>query len=587
MKIFLKIALLGAIFALLIGAAAFAETKSVVVVDSNDVKKGIYSNGSVKSYEITLVAKASPVPSPNYKKLSTSTASVEKYEVYVEGNANSLIRGVQVSLYLMGTIKLEFYDQGYLIDQHEKETTATGSPEIYSIPTHSNKVVIKVKSIKDGVVPEFNLKEIRYMIDTKETANSTISYTAINEFINDKEMLSFRKVFGESPITYLVGDEQYNRATGGLLFVASHSNGDKIYTDTPNNYVELASLFDNQSGTDWILQKSCYAVNLRSALEWRNYFTSNSNHFIKGVFGVSGSYNALPLAKGFIDFAKKRALLSVTMNENAKKFNEYSSKPADNIDRMNNDTLAYTTVLIDENNIFDSMFEITSSNSNPSRYRLYRFQRSYGTHTITPESMGVVHVTTALNSTTNKYVVTYSFTNNNQLLNIQLEKDSLEAGNNPSEVEENEKKYLANYLNNLDIKAFDELMRKSQGQDGYGFRMMDVIPEINELKKEGMEHYNPGAYKQWILHWLTLVEGLNTEDKQIASVPLVESIKCDALGYPEVEYAVISLQNGSYKFETEKKKIIVEGKEVEEIVTKWTRGQYFKDHPIRNGVQLK
>ncbi|KNY27210.1 hypothetical protein [Pseudobacteroides cellulosolvens] len=570
MKIFLKIALLGAIFALLIGANVFAETKSVTLKDP------IIGDGKVKNYEITLVAKASPIPSPNYKKLSTSTASTEKYEVYIEGNANSLIRGVQVFSYDMKSIKLEFYDQGYLVDQQDIETDGGLLSERYSMPTHSNTVVIKVKPFKDGVNAVFKLQEIRYMIDTKETANSTISYTAIKEFINDKEMLSFRKVFGGGSITSLVGDEQYNRATGGVLFVASHSNGDKIYTDTPNNDVELASLYDNESGTDWILQKSCYAVNLRSALDWRNYFTSNLNHFIKGVFGVSGSYNSLNWSKDYINFAKKRALLSVTMNENAKKFNEHCTKPADNIDRINHDTLAYTTVLINEKNIFDSMFEITSSNSDPSRYRLYRFQRSYGTYTITPESLGLVNVEYALNSTTNKYIVTYSFTKNNRLLNIQLEKASLEAGNNPSEIEENEKKYLANYLNNLDIKAFDELMRKSQGQDGYGFRMMDVIPEINELKKEGTEYYNPGAYKQWILHWLTLYEGLNTVDKQIASVPLVESIKCDALGYPEVEYAVISLQNGSYKFET-----------TDGVTIKWNRGQYFKDHPIRNGVPLK
>lgn len=574
MKIFLRIALLGAIFALLIGATAFAETRTVTL------QNPITSNGKVERYEIILVAKASPIPSPNYKKLSTSTASIEKYEVYVEGDANSLIRGVQVFSYDMRSIRLEFYDQGYLIDQQNIETSGDLLSERYSMPTHSNTVVIKVKSFKDDVTPIFNLQQIRYMIDTKETENRAISYTAIEEFINDLEMLSFSSVFGGDTIIPLLGDEQYNSTTGGVLYVASHSNGDMIYTDTPDTSIELASLSDNQSGTDWILQKSCYVVNLRSALSWTNYFTSNLNHFIKGVFGVSGSYNALPsLPTGYTEFAERRALLSVTMNENAKKFNEHSTKLANNIDRINHDTLAYTTVLINEQNIFDSMFEITSSNSIPSRYRLYRFQRSYGTHTITPESLGLVNISHERNETTHKYEVTYSFTKNNQLLNIKLEKDSIEFEDNPSEFSRIEKEYLANYLNNLDIQAFDELMEESQGQDGFGFRMEDVIPEINELKQEGTRYYNPGAYKQWILHWLTLCDGVSTDDTNIASVPLVESIRCDVSGYPELEYAELTIQTSGER--------IIDYVRNNDGTIRWTSGQYFKDHPMRNEVRLQ
>lgn len=567
MKLFFRIALLGAIFTFLFAVNAFADTKTV------SLSSAITGNGKVNRYEITLVAKASPVPSPNYKKLSTSTTTTEKYEVYVEGNANSLIRGVQVFSYDMKSIKLDFYDQGYLIDQQNIETDGGLLSERYSIPTHSNTVIIKVKPFKDGVTAVFNLSQIQYKIDTMEAANNTISYTAIESFMKDAEMLSFQKVFGKSTVTSLMDESQYNRATGGLLYVSTHSGGGSIYTDSGSGII-VNSLFDNQSNTNWILQKSCYVVNLDSALDWRNYFTTNTNHLVKGVFGVSGAYNALPLSKNYKDFAKKRALLSVTMNENAYKFNQTCASPSNDINRINNDTLAYTTVLINEKNIFDSMFEITDSNSTPSRYRLYRFQRTYGTVNITPESLGLVNVDWSKNTTTNKYTVVYSFTTDNQILNIKIEKDSLEAGSNLTEIKNNEIKYLANYLNNLDVTAFDALMKKSEGPVGYGFRMSDVLAEINELKNQSSPNYNLGAYKQWILHWLTLVDGENTDDKNIAQVPLVQSIVCDQDGYPEVEYAVISLQSGTYKYETTNGAI------------KWNR-EYLKDHKIGNGVPLK
>jgi hypothetical protein len=511
----------------------------------------IVGEPKVKTYEIKVVA----TPNPSNPKIVKLDETRWKITIPVEGTDNSLIRGVQVDLNNMGNIALDFYDQGVLIDH--KECTVLNR---YSKPTNSDTLIIKVVSPRTVFKnkSEFNFGGISYTIDEREESEKKVKIMAHNGFEEDKDITDFKNKINQFKIGSPVicsktevadGSNPYDNKVDNVLLFPTHSNPNEIYLGE-NTRIGIYELADSKvSKFNWIFQLSCFAVNQEAARYWCEYLdTDEGSHVIKGVFGYSTFSYDVGWSDKFLKYSQRMPLLSTLMYNNAEKFKK--SRSGVSLTKNIFDPLAYTTAIINESNIYDSMFDISVPRGN--KYRLYRFIKNYGDVVLTGEKLGKVRITDRVVSGGVK--VTYSFGETDKYLSIRLTKPALEKGKARNIVEENEKEYLSNYLNNLSLDDFDKLMKDSAGQEQDVYTMDTLSSEIKTYRT----NETAGAYKQLVLNWLThpLDHEPNTNNGVLR--PLVESLKSDAKGYPIVEYAVLEKNyRNNYDFITNDKKEII------------------------------
>ncbi|HEY9059541.1 MAG TPA: hypothetical protein VIO64_03410 [Pseudobacteroides sp.] len=489
----------------------------------------------------------SAVPSPRTLPAHTVTTSgtTTTVKVYVQGASNDIVRGMQVNLAEMRYTKLTFYDREDEIDQQVFKGVKA---DIDSLPANCDTLAFKISPDKKVAKknPMIKIAKIKYTKSTREPSEKTAEFWSLTEFSTSAETVKFKAMLekyatlsNSTPTSspppvdtaiHIPTDKNfYHNAKSNTLFFCTHSNKSFFVANDAGERVFIKTDLTNNSTTNWIYQGSCFVINQESAPDWCNYFTANTAHKIKGIFGFSQiSYSAIKIPEEFFKYSQKRPMLDSYLNSTG---NMYMFKDLKEKGFKGFDEFAYSTAIVSVDNLKDTMFDISKPSNDPT-YRMYKLQPQYSDDfKITPGKMGTV----GFDWYSTPGIVKYEFYKYH--LNSSEPPDKFLIINLPVKNGVDPKtmnhQYLANELNNMNLDDFDELMRESQSSRAT-IQMDTVMEEVKALRADKTAN----VYKQFILHWLS---GFS------ADRPLAVSIKT-VNGLPETLYAELVKTPTGYQY---------------------------------------